>query len=195
MFLSLKLPVKVIENFPPLVRLDFETKMKLAQTTLSRRDSLKIARRFNAGNGLACASSPAGTAEPSRSFRSSLRDLNHFAAQPGVETPGYCRSSLRDKKASQVGKLESQVGKQASQLDKLASQAGYIASQLDNQASQTVGRPSQVVRTASQVEKQPSQVVRCPSQAENGRRSLSEGRRKSSAGRRRLADRLGQRAR
>src|ERR1019366_2524334 len=40
----------------------------------ARRDSLKIARRFNAGNGLACASSPAGTAEPVRPFRSSLRD-------------------------------------------------------------------------------------------------------------------------
>ena len=126
--------------FPPLVWLDFETKMKLAQTTLSRRDSLKIARRFNAGNGLDCASSPAGTAEPARSFgvgsiaklvgraspraavrqtvlaaredarptefsrcrsfRSSLRDLNHFASQPGVETPGYCRSSLRDKRTA-----------------------------------------------------------------------------------------------
>jgi len=45
--------------FPPLVWQDFENKMKLAQTTLSRRDSLKIARRFNAGNGLPCASRPA----------------------------------------------------------------------------------------------------------------------------------------
>ena len=124
------------------MRLDFETKMKLAQTTLSRRDSLKIARRFNAGNGLVCASSPAGTAEPARSLgrgsipklvgrassravvrqtvlaaredarpttsshcrsvRSSLRDLNHFAAPPGVKTPGYCRSSLRDKTAADL---------------------------------------------------------------------------------------------
>jgi hypothetical protein len=73
--------------------------MKLAQTTLSRRDSQKIARRFNAGNGSPCAASPAGTAENVRQFRPSLRDLNHFAAQPGVETPGYCRSSLRDKTA------------------------------------------------------------------------------------------------
>src|ERR1035437_2763232 len=54
--------------------------MKLAQTTLSRRDSLKIARRFNAGNGLACASSPAGTAENTRPFRPSLRDSIHFAS-------------------------------------------------------------------------------------------------------------------
>jgi hypothetical protein len=106
------------------VRLDFENKMKLAQTNLSRRDSLKIARRFNAGNGLACASSPAGaralarfnvhlpaTQEMSAPLairtlkrrerrapgRPSLRDSIRFASQPGVETPGYCRSSLRDK--------------------------------------------------------------------------------------------------
>jgi len=75
--------------------------MKLAQTTLSRRDSLKIARRFNAGNGSPCASSPAGTAENARPFRPSLRDLNRFASQPGVKTPGYCRSSLWDKTAGE----------------------------------------------------------------------------------------------
>jgi hypothetical protein len=86
-----------LKFFPPLARLDFENKMKLAQTTLSRRDSQKIARRFNAGNGLACASSPAGTAEPARPFRPSLRDSIHFASPPDVETPGYCRSSMRDK--------------------------------------------------------------------------------------------------
>jgi hypothetical protein len=34
-----------------------------------------------------------------RQVRPSLRDLNHFATQPGVETPGYCRPSLRDKTA------------------------------------------------------------------------------------------------
>jgi hypothetical protein len=71
--------------------------MKLAQTTLSRRDSLKIARRFNAGNGLACASSPAGTAENLRPFLPSLPDSIHFALPPGFETPGFCRSSLRDR--------------------------------------------------------------------------------------------------
>ncbi len=87
------------------MRQDFENKMKLAQTTLSRRDSLKIARRFNAGNGFDCASSPAGTAENIRQFRPSLRDLNHFTLRPGVETPGYCRSSLRDKMAARSGKL------------------------------------------------------------------------------------------
>src|SRR5882757_11441333 len=45
--------------------------MKSAQTTLSRRDSLKIARRFNAGNGLACASSPAGARLANESQRDS----------------------------------------------------------------------------------------------------------------------------
>ena len=85
------------------MRLDIETKMKLAQTTLqsSRRDSLKIARRFNAGIRLVCASSPAGTAEPARPFRPSRRDLNPFAAQPGVKTPGYSHPSLRDKTTAQ----------------------------------------------------------------------------------------------
>ena len=33
---------------------------------MSHRDSLKIARRFNAGYGLVCASSPGGTAEIKR---------------------------------------------------------------------------------------------------------------------------------
>jgi hypothetical protein len=48
--------------------------MKLAQTNMSRRDSLKIARRFNAGIGLDGALSPGGTAENARPFRPSLRD-------------------------------------------------------------------------------------------------------------------------
>ena len=74
-----------------------ETKMNMAQTNLSRRDSLKIARRFNAGIGLDCASSPSGTVENTRPFRPSLRDPVPIASQPGVETPGYCRSSRRDK--------------------------------------------------------------------------------------------------
>jgi hypothetical protein len=56
------------------VRWEFETKMNKAQTNLSRRDSLKIARRFNAGIGLDCASSPGGTAENACPFRPSLRD-------------------------------------------------------------------------------------------------------------------------
>jgi len=100
--------------------------MELVQTTLSRRDSQKIARRFNAGNGSPCASSPVGarasarfnvhspetqemSASPSirtlkrRERRApsqpSLRDLNRFASQPGVKTPGYGHSLLRDKTA------------------------------------------------------------------------------------------------
>jgi hypothetical protein len=64
---------------------------------LSRRDNLKIARRFNAGIEWNCATSPEGTAEATRLFQSSLRDLSAFALPPGVETPGYCRVSLRDK--------------------------------------------------------------------------------------------------
>ena len=76
-----------------------ESEMKSAQTTLSRRDSLKIARRFNAGNGLNCALSPIGTAENARPFLPSLRDSIRFASPPGVEMPGYCRSSLWDKTA------------------------------------------------------------------------------------------------
>ena len=74
-----------------------ENKMNMAQTNLSRRDSMKIARRFNAGIGLDCASSPGGTAENARPFLPSLRDSVPIASQPGVETPGYCRSSRRDK--------------------------------------------------------------------------------------------------
>jgi len=48
--------------------------MNMAQTNLSRRDSLKTARRFNAGIGLDGASSPGGTAENARPFRPSQRD-------------------------------------------------------------------------------------------------------------------------
>jgi hypothetical protein len=61
-------------NFPIAGAAGVETKMNMAQTNLSRRDSLKIARRFNAGIGLDCASSPGGTAENARPFRPSLRD-------------------------------------------------------------------------------------------------------------------------
>ena len=68
-----------------------------AVPSLSRRDSVKIARRFNAGNGLNFAPSPGGTTEIARTILPSLRDLNCFVTQPGVKTPGYYRSSLRDK--------------------------------------------------------------------------------------------------
>jgi hypothetical protein len=65
------------------------------QTILSKlKACLKIARRFNAGIGFNLIPSPAGTAEAMRLIRSSLRDLNHFAMQPGVETPGYFHSPL-----------------------------------------------------------------------------------------------------
>jgi hypothetical protein len=40
---------------------------------------------------------PEGTAEGKGSSQSSLRDENLFSHLPGVETPGYCRMSLRDK--------------------------------------------------------------------------------------------------
>ena len=103
LILFLKLNHRNKKIYPPLVRQDFETKMKLAQTILSRRDSLKIARRFNAGNGSACASSPAGTAGNARSFRSSLRDAVYFSSQPGVKKPGYGRSSLQDKTVARNG--------------------------------------------------------------------------------------------
>jgi hypothetical protein len=64
--------------------------MKLTQTILSKlKACLKIARRFNAGVGFNLIPSPAGTADVLRQIRSSLRDLNGFAMQPGVETPGY----------------------------------------------------------------------------------------------------------
>ena len=63
-----------VKIFLSRVRREFENKMNMAQTNLSRRDSLKTARRFNAGIGLDCASSPGGTAENARPFRPSLRD-------------------------------------------------------------------------------------------------------------------------
>jgi len=85
--------------------LPFDGIMKLAQTTLSRRDSLKIARRFNAGNGSPCASSPALRMQAACPFQPSLRDSIPFATSPGVETPGYGRSSFRDKTAVRFGKL------------------------------------------------------------------------------------------
>ena len=76
--------------------------MSQAQANLSRRDSVEIARRFNAGNRVGCAPRPAGTAENTRQIQPSLRDSAHFASQPGVETPGYCQSSFQDKKPSRI---------------------------------------------------------------------------------------------
>ncbi len=68
-----------------------------AGNLLSRRDNMEIARRFSAGNGLNSASSPEGTAGRTRLFQPSLRDSVPVASEPGVETPGYGRTSLRDK--------------------------------------------------------------------------------------------------
>ena len=49
--------------------------------------------------------SPEGTAELPRPFASiqpSRRDLNALDHVPGVETPGYCRMSLRDNAAART---------------------------------------------------------------------------------------------
>ena len=70
------------------MRQDFENKMKLAQTTLSRRDSLKIARRFNAGNGSPCTSSPAGA-------RASARFNVHLPATQEMSAPLSVRTLKR----------------------------------------------------------------------------------------------------
>ncbi len=40
---------------------------------------------------------PEGTAESNECSQSSLRDEGPFCGLPGVETPGYCQMSLRDK--------------------------------------------------------------------------------------------------
>src|SRR6266496_2469135 len=75
---------------------------------LSRRDSLKTARRFKAGKNLE-GTSPAGTADSAAApalgrlakatseFQRSLRGLSTARVQPGVSTPGHYRSSLRDR--------------------------------------------------------------------------------------------------
>ena len=66
---------------------------------------MKIARRFNAGNGINQEESPIGTAE-----MVDKRRINHIFSRPpgthrlspslpGVETPGYYQMSLRDKLA------------------------------------------------------------------------------------------------
>jgi len=47
-------------------------------------------------SGVAAGHGPVETAGINTHFQPSLRDLNRFATFPGVETPGYCRSSLRD---------------------------------------------------------------------------------------------------
>jgi len=67
---------------------------------LSRRDSVTIARRFNAGNAEAAYSSPEGTAESTSITSSVSRPFGtgpSVITFPGVETPGYSHLSLRDK--------------------------------------------------------------------------------------------------
>jgi len=74
---------------------------------------LRIAQRFNAGIAIKSTSSPEGTAErattrygertcatrrKAAAFRPSLRDLAHFQGCPSVETLGYWRLSLRDRR-------------------------------------------------------------------------------------------------
>jgi hypothetical protein len=56
---------------------------------------VRIARRFNAGFGLQTASSPAGTAE-NRTVPTVPPGRMPFSGNPGVETPGCYRMSLRD---------------------------------------------------------------------------------------------------
>src|ERR1041384_1341756 len=71
---------------------------------------LKIARRFNAGSAVQ-QPSPEGSAEGSQgiSVPPSLRDAGNSNRPPGVETPGYSQSSLRDERlaASAEGTTES----------------------------------------------------------------------------------------
>ena len=70
---------------------------------LSRRDIVRIARRFNAGDAETACRSPEGTAEPTSMMSSVSRPFGagpFGAALPGVETPGYSHLSLRDKTAN-----------------------------------------------------------------------------------------------
>lgn len=65
-----------------------------SSTPLSRRDNVETARRFNAGLRGGVPRSPAGTAEALyRPFGTWYLDR----LEPGVETPGYSRISLRDR--------------------------------------------------------------------------------------------------
>jgi hypothetical protein len=66
-----------------------------ASQFLSRRsvpkEQSKIARHFNAGNGLEN-SSPAGTVENKHRFQPSLWDWRAIPSDPGVQTPGYSQN-------------------------------------------------------------------------------------------------------
>jgi hypothetical protein len=67
---------------------------------VSRRDIVRIARRFNVGNVEHNAPSPEGTAESwplqPHHFSRPFGTRHSWLVRPGVETPGYCRLSLRD---------------------------------------------------------------------------------------------------
>ena len=71
---------------------------------LSRRDSRKIARRSNPGNNLKGASPAAPAlgrlARATSEFQAALRDASSARVRPGVEAPGYHRSSLRDRRTA-----------------------------------------------------------------------------------------------
>jgi hypothetical protein len=71
----------------------------------SRRDTMTIAQRFNAGRGQSCvAPVPKGRLNPSSAGRVPFRPAlgrpfgtwGHLTAKPSVETLGYSRTSLRD---------------------------------------------------------------------------------------------------
>lgn len=69
------------------------------ESEASRRDLLRIVRRFQRREGHRKELRPAGTIEIG-GLQSSLRDLRPADAKPGVETPGYYRLSLRDDRTS-----------------------------------------------------------------------------------------------
>src|SRR6266496_6088757 len=106
---------KIHQSTPSLLRSAFsliEYIGRLANLVLgclSRRDSRKTARRLDAVNNFKD-TSRAGTADSAAApalgrlamaaseFQRSLRGLSAARVQPGVETPGHYRSSLRDRR-------------------------------------------------------------------------------------------------
>ena len=63
---------------------------------MSRRDILRIAQPFKAGLDERKGTSPEGTADRTRLISAVPSGLGSLAIDPGVETPGYYRLSLRD---------------------------------------------------------------------------------------------------
>jgi len=74
--------------------------MVVLRPAQSRRDAVTTARRFNAGTGERPAARRVARSHVGvrhSGDRSSLQDAGRFApARPGVESPGYCRPSLRE---------------------------------------------------------------------------------------------------